>query len=319
MTDATREFGRRAQVVIGKAGKGLLVENLRIAFEVTKTNNGAPNVAIIKIYNLNPTNEAKVKKEYDDVLINAGYEGAMRLIFRGNIKHVYRYRDNGTDFITEIEAADGDHDYRNATINETLAAGTTNHQMIDRAAATFSGGTTKGHVDVPAKTRLRGKVVSGNTRDVLEEVARDAGANWSIQDGQLTIVPTNKMLPNQAIVIRSDTGMLGSPEINDKGITVKCLLNPQIAVNGAVQLDNNTIKAKRRKAEKLQKPSKHPKGLDKLSTLQADEGYIVDDPTQLSGEQARLSSDGIYKVIKITHKGDTRGQDWQTESLCIAL
>lgn len=159
MPDATRQWKRRAQVIIGKSGSGLLVENLRIQFEVSKTVESAPNVAVIKIFNLNPANEAKIKNEFDEVILNAGYEGAMRLVFRGNIKHVYRYREK-VDYITEIEAGDGDKDFRNAVMNETLAAGTTNAQLVDRAVNSFkgTGGTIKGTVQINDHARLRGKV-----------------------------------------------------------------------------------------------------------------------------------------------------------------
>lgn len=296
MSESVRQWKRHAQVVIGKAGSGLLVENLRVHFEVSKTVESAPNVAVIKIFNLSPINEAKIKNEFDEVLLNAGYEGALRLVFRGNIKHVYRYRDK-SDYITEIEAGDGDKDFRSATMNETLAAGTTNAQLVDRAVGSFktTGGTTKGAVQINDRARLRGKVISGNTRDVLHDVAREAGANWSIQDGQLVIVKANGVLPDEAIVITADTGMLGAPEINDKGIAVKCLLNPQLRVNGAIKLDNNGIKAKRQKAQALGKKQEDQK------------------------EPVRLDPDGIYKVLKITHKGDTRGQDWVSEIECIGL
>jgi hypothetical protein len=300
MSESVRQWKRRAQVVIGKKGSGLLVENLRIQFEVSKTVESAPNVAVIKIFNLNPANEAKIKNEFDEVILNAGYEGAMRLVFRGNIKHVYRYREKA-DYITEIEAGDGDKDYRSAVMNETLAAGTTNAQLVDRAVGSFkgTGGTTKGAVQINDRARLRGKVISGNTRDVLHDVARESGANWSIQDGQLVIVKTNAVLPDEAIVITAETGMLGAPEINDKGIAVKCLMNPQLRVNGAIKLDNNGIKAKRVKAQTLgtryEKEASDPK------------------------EPVRLDPDGIYKVLKLTHKGDTRGQDWLSEIECIGL
>lgn len=296
MSESVRQWKRHAQVVIGKGGSGLLVENLRVHFEVSKTVESAPNVAVIRIYNLSPINEAKVKNEFDEVLLNAGYEGALRLVFRGNIKHVYRYRDK-SDYITEIEAGDGDKDFRKAVMNETLAAGTTNAQLVDRAVGSFkaTGGTAKGVVQINDRARLRGKVISGNTRDVLHDVARESGANWSIQDGQLVIVKANGVLPDEAIVITADTGMLGAPEINDKGIAVKCLLNPQLRVNGAIKLDNNGIKAKRQKAQALGKKQEDQK------------------------EPVRLDPDGIYKVLKITHKGDTRGQDWVSEIECIGL
>ena len=306
MSESVRQWKRKIQIIIGKKGTGLLVENLRIHFEVGKTIESAPNVAIIKIYNLHPDNEAKVKNEFDEVLLNAGYEGAMRLVFRGNIKRVYRYRE-GADYITEIEAGDGDKDFSRAVMNETLAAGTTNAQLVDRAVGTFKGvgGTTKGHVQVTERSRLRGKVISGNTRDVLHDVSRESGANWSIQDGQLVIVSANDVLPGEAIVIRADTGMLGAPEINDKGIAVKCLMNPMLRVNGAIKLDNNGIKAKRVKAQAL--ATKREK-------------QETNAPLGRENEQlVRLDPDGIYKVLKLTHKGDNRGQDWVSEIECIGL
>lgn len=306
MSDSVRQWKRRAQVVIGKKGIGLMVENLRIAFEVTKTVEAAPNIAVIKIYNLHPDNEARIKNEYEDVLLNAGYEGAMQLVFRGNIRHVYRYRE-GNDYITEIEAGDGDKDFRSAVMNETLAAGTTNAQLVNRAVGTFNGvgGTSKGHVQIEERARLRGKVISGNTRDVLNDVSRESGANWSIQDGQLTIVSTNDVLPGQAILIRADTGMLGAPEVNDKGVVVRCLMNPMIRVNGALQLDNNGIKAKRQQANAL--------------ATQRERSETNAPLGRENEELVRLDPDGVYKVLKVTHRGDTRGKDWLSESECIGL
>lgn len=296
MNDSVRQYKRQAQVIVGKAGVGLSVTELRITFEVVKNIKSAPNTAIIKIFNLHPDNEAKIKKEYDDVILNAGYEGGVLLLFRGNITHVYRYRE-GNDFITEINAADGDTDFRLATVNGTLAAGTTNAQLIDLAVASFAGGTTRGVVQVPEKVRIRGKVVTGNTRDLLDTAARDAGANWSIQDGQLTIVGVNSVIPGVAIVLTSETGLLGAPETNDKGIAATCLLNPQIKINSAIKLDNNSIKAKHEQEKALGKAKEKAK------------------------PPVRLDPDGIYKVIKVTHKGDNRGRgpDWTSEVTCVGL
>jgi hypothetical protein len=180
-------------------------------------------------------------------------------------------------------------------MNETLAAGTTNAQLVDRAAGSFkaTGGTTKGAVQINDRARLRGKVISGRTRDVLHDVARDSGANWSIQDGQLQMVKANGMLQGEAIVITADTGMLGAPQVNDKGIGLTCLLNPQLRINGAIKLDNSSIKAQRQQAQ----------------------GEKQQDPQA----STRLDPDGIYKVLKIAHKGDTRGKDWASNIECIGL
>jgi hypothetical protein len=91
----------------------------------------------------------------------------------------------------------------------------------------------------------------------------------------------------EAIVITSDTGLLEAPEHNDKGISVKCLLNPQIAVNGAIYLDNSAIRLKQKKQKSLgkQKQQQPP---------------------------VRLDKQGIYKCLKVTHQGDNRSNQWYT-------
>lgn len=298
------QWKRIVQVVVGKQGSGLSIANdpngnsLRIQFEIAKTVEPTPNTALIKIFNLHPNHESQIKNEYDEVIVNAGYEDSVRIIFRGNIKHVFRYRDKN-DYITEIDAADGDKDFRTAIMNLTLAAGTSTQQLVDKAVGTFKGGTTKGFIGADNKPRIRGRVISGNTRDVLSDIARDSGANWSIQDGELVMVKSDSVLPDEAIVINSDTGMLGAPEINDKGISVKCLLNPQIKCNGAIQLNNKDIRIHERKMPLLISP-------DEQKKLQRQ-------------EPVRLDPDGIYKVIRVIHKGDNRAAEWMSEIVCVGL
>ena len=34
---------------------------------------------------------------------------------------------------------------------------------------------------------------------------------------------------------------------------------------------------------------------------------------------ARLDDDGIYRIIKVEFKGDTRGNDWYADMLCIGI
>jgi hypothetical protein len=292
-----RQWLRQAQVVFGTNGSGLLVSKLRIQFEIIKTIDPAPNTAQIKIFNLAPNNEQSVLTEYEQVMINAGYQGTQRLIFEGNIKHAFHFREKA-DLITQIEAADGDKDYRNAVMNLTLAAGTTPADLVTKAVASMTGGTTLGYNGITGTPRIRGKVISGMTRDVLSRLGRETGSNWSIQDGQLQIVAADAVLPNQAIVVNAATGMLKAPEINDRGIRVTCLLNPQIRINGVLQLDNNDIMLKLRKQRTLSKNTR--KQTQPTTTV-------------------KLNADGLYKVIRVDHRGDTHSSQWETESYCIGL
>lgn len=284
MTAATRQWKRRAEVIIGKAGSGIAVTDLRIVFEVEKTSDSAPNKATIKIYNLAPWNEEKIKHEFDEVLLNVGYEGNIKLLFRGSIRHVYRYFEKGNR-ITEIDAGDGEKDLRTAFVNETMAAGSTGAQMLDRVVGSMPN-TVKGYVQIVDFERPRGRVLTGAVRDVIDGLANAGEASWSIQDGALNVVQANAVLPQEAIVVNNATGMIGTPEVNENGITAAMLLNPSMKVYALIKLDNNNIKELKQKKEPL---------VPQVNEM---------------GEPQKLDPDGLYKITKITHKGDTRGKDW---------
>jgi hypothetical protein len=288
---------RYAQVIVGKGGNGLSIDSLKVNFTINKNLHPSPNSAIIKIYNLNPSNQTLIQREYTDIILNAGYKDNAQVIFRGNIKHVFKYRDK-TDFVTEIQAADGDDDFRNAQLNVTLAAGTSRKHIIEAAVGSFNG-TIEGYSDVEDFVHIRGMVLSGNTRDILNDLAKDSGANWSIQDGQLQIVKANSTLPNTAIAINSETGMLDVPEISDKGIEVKCLMNPSIKINSKIQLDNNDIRIR-----------------DKKAPLTSAKNAEI---TKAQSNLVRLDPDGIYKVIRLQHRGGNRENEWVTDLVCIGL
>lgn len=294
MPSSNRQYLRSARVIVGKGGSGLLIEDLRIVFEVTKDHQSAPNQAIIKIYNLNDINQRRIRFEFEDVILNAGYKDSEMLLFRGNIMHVYRYREK-TDWVVEIVAGDGDRDFRSAVVNESFAAGVSDAQLVDRMTGSFSS-TKKGAVKgVSNAGRVRGKVISGNTRGELDLIARQNNCNWSIQDGLLQIIPVNGVLDSQAIVVNELTGMIGTPEQDDKGIKIKTLLNPLYQINGRVKLDNDNIKRKKSKIKEL-------KG----------------EPEKVK-EPARLDPDGVYKIYKLVHKGDTRGTEWVSEIHSVSL
>ena len=298
---STRQFLRRAQVITGVHGAGLEVDDLRIYFKVTKTIGRTPNTATIKIWNLSPDNEALVKGEFDDVILNAGYDGSTRGLFRGNIRYAEGYPE-GSERILQIDCGDGDRDFQNTAINVTLAAGTTTAQLVDHVLSKF-GSVKKGTITLKDKKHARGRVISGMARDVLDRVAMDQDAHWSFTDGVLHIIPVGQTLPNEAVVITSETGLLGAPTRTDKGIKVTCQLNPIIVPNGKIQLDNNDFRDQVR-AQRLKLPGAKPHTGAKAKQ---------------SHKLAAIDPDGIYRVIRVDHEGDTRGEKWVSEIVCVAL
>lgn len=308
----TLQWKRVCDLEIGNAaaGEGLVLRGdasvataPRIQIDIEKTVKRTVNHATIKIFNLHPDNANRIKGEFDEVLVKVGYEADPLLVFAGNIRHAYRYRE-GVDWITELDCGDGDFDLRNTIVNTTLGAGTTDSDALNHIVQKMER-TKLGHAVLKERKRIRGRVLSGAIDKEFDKIAAESDVQWSIQDGELVMVPVDSTLPTEAIVLRSDTGLLDAPQVDDKGITATCLLNPRIRPNGKVQLDNNSFRLKVLIDHKFSATAKpkvqhttKPKAAKKLQ---------------------RLDPDGIYKVLRVVHKGDTRGDEWKTEVTCVAL
>src|SRR5699024_5240814 len=116
------QFGRVCHLIVGKGGSGIKISELRIRFDIKKSSDENPNTAKIEIYNLNPEHQGLLLKEWSDIQLLAGYQGAERLIFSGQIRTATP-TIQGTDRIITIESGDGDREILRGFVNKTLTKG----------------------------------------------------------------------------------------------------------------------------------------------------------------------------------------------------
>lgn len=287
------QYLRKCQLVVGSGSELIDLSTLRIVFKVKQWDIQTPNYAIIRVYNLSDETSQKIQKEFSSVSLQAGYQdGNYGLIFIGSIKQVKRGREDQVNTYLDILAADADQTYNFGVVNISLAAGSTPTDHVTAIAKAM--GLQVGYVDGLPKTALpRGKVIYGMGRDHLRRIVTSAGASYSIQDGKLQIIPLTGYLPGTAVVLTSKTGMIGMPEQTQDGIKVQCLLNPKIKIGTRLQIDNASI----------QRAAKDP---------------------SLQGELAfnflpAISDDGFYRVLVHEYEGDTRGNPWYSNIICLAV
>ncbi len=296
---SVKQYMRKASLIVGlDSGNALDLSALRFAFAVRRGDLQTPNSADIRVYNVNDDTAQQVAKEFTRIVIQAGYDGNYGVIFDGEIKQVRRGRESQTDTYLDITAADGDSAYNFAVSALSLAAGSTPN---DHVSAVLQGmavnGITRGYVpDLPGNPSARGKVFYGMSRDEMRKIARNTGAAWSIQDGKFVMVPLNNYMPGDVPVITAATGMVGLPEQTQSGIKIKTLLNPNLKIGQAVKLDNESIQRYR-----------YGLGVNNL----------VDN--QWVNVSAKTNDDGLYYVMVANHSGDTRGNDWYTDLICLAI
>jgi hypothetical protein len=241
-----RLYFRRVIARFTGSGGELKVTDLKIAFDVTKTVSSSQNTATIKIWNLKSENRHKVKKEFDRVRLEAGYQGSpgakgnVGVIFDGHIRDVTHERDQ-VDIITSIECGDGDKASRKGVISKSFPKDTTPKQMIEeilKHMPDVERGEWKGIDDLPAYKRP--VVMCGSCTRELDKIGRTHKRFWSVQDGALEVIPHDGYF-DDVVVISPETGMVGVPSPTDNGVKVDCLLNPQLRCNRLIEVRSETL------------------------------------------------------------------------------
>ena len=297
------QYLRRAKLLVGgsdQAGAdpaaGLDLSEMRIAFEVENgAVGGMLKHARITVFNLKEETANTIQQEFTRVELSAGYGDDLALIFQGSICIVRHGNLNATDTFLEIVAQDADSAYNFATSNRTLASGWTPDQLHSALLQDMQPfGVSAGYKPAfSGESAFRGKVCYGMTRDFLSTLANQQGCDWNIEDGKLNFIPQTGVLPGEAFVLTTASGLIGTPSQTTGGIEIRCLLNPRIRAGGQVKIVNAS-----------------------LATTNLRTVPLGQDPGQVV---AGTDSDGVYKALVVRHEGDTRGQQWYTSMVCLAM
>lgn len=291
--DSARQYIRDfALIVSDRTFAGLDLSDMHVKFSVKKAQTMTPNTADIRVYNLSAETATRIRTSFTRVILQAGYEGNKGVIFEGNIKQVIIGRESATETFIDIIAGDGDRAYNHAIVNTTLEAGATQQGQVAAAITSMnSRGVSAGYLGEMDGSQLpRGKVMFGNSREYIRNAAQTSKSSWSIQDMKVVFIENTAYLPGERVVLTSATGMIGTPQQTTEGINVKCLINPNIKVNGRIQIDNASIQRFK---------------------------INLNTPNSAANIPAPITSDGVYFVLVIEHTGDNRGVDWYSSMLCL--
>jgi hypothetical protein len=283
---------------------GLDLSQMKIQFRTFAADVDAPPTGIIKIYNLSDTTARSVRTEFQKVTLQAGYEnGPYGVIFQGWIKMVKAGREDAINSFVEIYASDLDLVFRFANLEQTLRASQTSAQAQAQAiqnSVQANGGTINAQdmnaLQSTGGTLPRGKVLYGMTQDRMTDLANSTGTTWSVQNGEIRFRKFSDVDPGQAVVLTSQTGLIGVPTQEPDGIHFTCLINPNIKTGARVRINNKSILA----TNIVNQGAGFPKYTDWQSNI-----------------LATTNADGIYKVLVVEHEGDIRGNPWYSH--CIAL
>lgn len=269
----------------------------RIRFQIIQKSIETPNTADIRIYNLSKETVSNLTASGEKVRVrlSAGYVGAFGLLFDGTVIQSRSGRESPVDTFLDLICADGDLAYNNAVVNTSLAAGVTPKEHLSAViAAMKEHDVTEGYVpELTTGTSPRGRSLFGMARDFIRDIAHSNDCSWSIQNNQVNLVPDKGALPGEAVVLTAETGMIGLPTQTELGISVRTLIIPAIKVGGRVHINNASIQRAR---------------------IDTSYGGAVN-----NAFLPRVSDDGFYRVLVVNWFGDTRGNEWYADAICIAM
>jgi len=233
---------------------------LACAFKVTKSLATArAGTCSITVYNLPPSLSreiADLPRRSTYVSVDAGYVGGMSRLFTGDLRRATPSRE-GADWKMEVEAGDGVHARRTARISRAFAPGTSLDGAAEALAAALGVGVGNARTAF-AGTRLAGQAnafadgvtLHGTASEELTRLCNGAGLIWSVQEGQLLVLPVGGALDRTAIRLGADSGLVESPTFVDRRtVKAKCLIQPGLVPGQRVVIDSRLVQTELRLTE----------------------------------------------------------------------
>lgn len=288
----TEQFKRTCHLTLTSDTQALDLSEMQVEFEVHQAMVSIPNWARIRVYNLSQETQQQAYKEFHHIDLAVGYNGYAERLFYGQVRQFNAgLREDAKDTYIDFICQDGDYGHNWTVINKTLAKGWDYKDMFQALHGAFkANGLSVGHQSkLPIQKFPRGRVMYGSAKNHMNRAVDNINAEWSIENGEITVVPYDGTLPGQAIVLTPATGLIGLPQQTINGITLRSLINPKVQDGGLIKLENDTIQTA------------------SINTATTAVNYIPS-----------FDPNGLYKVYSISHTGNTRGNDWHSDIVCTA-
>lgn len=295
----SEQYLRNFSLTVVGLGVSFDLSQLHAEFQINNAIVGTPKWGTIRIWNLGPDKATQIIREFQRVDLAVSYGDLdVQTVIKGEIAQVAYGRENATDTFLDLMVQDADRAIIWGTVAISLKPGWNDDQVLDSIMKAWESKVDLGYRPAFKRTNANndGLVLYGAISDALDELCARQNCHWFVEDEELNIVPRDGFIPgSEPPLLTSESGLLGTPILTYQGIQGRCLMNAAIKVGSLVQLRNSDI---------TQLSLKHPiLGV-------TDPGSIV--PTLNNP----VETYGTYKVLAVTHEGNSRENQWETRFIC---
>lgn len=269
------QFLRQAELIVGKNRSGVSVKDLRLSFEVTKSIEAEINEIMVNVFNLSAEKRHQIESLENKILLKAGYKDDVRNLAFGDVTRFETKFDAGGDIVTTLFCGDGSEILRESRVSISYRTRTPITLIFSDVINQMNLDSVR-FVDILSGSAQNGYVFSGLAKDCLNELASRFNFEWSIQNNELRILRQRGFDPTEKVILSPESGLIGSPRPLDDLETFSRLDRKKPGVLVKCQLQPRLI----------------PGGIFALKSQ---------------------NSNGVFRVEKVSHRGDTKANDWFSE------
>lgn len=285
---ALRRYLRTIRVTIGDAASAVVIDGLFVHFNIRREATSTPAEGTIDIYNLNESNETRIRERAVRVLLEAGYQGAVEPIFDGVVRRVERQRVDLDRIVRvhvggKISGAEVAGQGRRSVFVRGYETTVSVRELVADGVETL--GLVLGDISIIPEDAVETDFsYNGDTQLMLRERLRPLGIEWYEEDGVVRFSKIRASVDDriEGVVISERTGMLGSPTETDDGVTVRTLLDPRLRLDTRIRIESSVL----------------------------DRGASGDAENIRAGEVTLPGT--VFKVVEVTHEGDNREGPFET-------
>lgn len=254
---------RQYELIIGdyQNGNGLLINNLQVSFDISKTssNKNKTNSAAIEVYNLSNESLKVLDTDYPVAVFSAGYvdTGGAKRIFSGQVTNIST-RKSGTDRITQLQIGTAYTELNHEILSSLTAPGRTVQDVAEDIRKAIPG-VSRGVYNGTNLTNqiIYGYPLMGTPREMLDELSEKYSLDWQVDEDVLYV--HNKDRANtenfgEAYVVSKYTGLIDNAyrasgdkrrskkdEVKKQSVQWKMLLTPDLSAGDIVKLEDTLI------------------------------------------------------------------------------
>ena len=238
-----RQYLRQISVEIEDADRSvLIVEELRITFDLHIDDQSSSSPSTVKIWNLGKRSASHIAEPRQIVRVKAGYGDIRNAepIFDGEIRRVL-HEPTGLDRVTTIVLGRSESATTGALVSISLAEPVRLRDLVRRVVDAMGLRIESDHA-VPDEELEEGFIYNGSAKSALKELLEPHKVTAYQVGGVMHFTHRYDEPERGTFLLSHGTGLIGTPSLTeDEGLGAKMALNGSIELSQLVEVSSEAV------------------------------------------------------------------------------